>query len=682
MRGACIFDPAANSNCDRLASHQHPAMAAENAIDDIILVQKTHLDVGFTDLPSTVINTYLEHFIPAALDMAQQTAEAADPNAPRFVWTTGSWLIWTALEAADSAGRARLEAAITNGWLRWHALPVTFHTELLDANNLRAGLAMSAELDRRFGVTTQAAKMTDVPGHTIGMVPLLAEAGVKLLHLGVNPASKLPQVPTAFRWRHPDGSEISVIYDSGYGGVAPLAGSSSALAFLFTNDNLGPPAPAVLAAEFEALAATYPGATVRAGTMEDAVAQLDASQLPVFEQEIGDSWLHGIGSAPQRVADYRAIARGLATDPSAHAPAQAAMLVPEHTWGLDSKSWLPDRRPLSPAEFAHERRRAAWQPLTQAYAEQDAFLDQAVAKTEGALRDTVTSELAASQAVRTLRQPGANAEVFDRWSAMVTPRWIVRIDPANGVLMQLLDRQRQVDLAGPGGRLGILNYRVLGTDRFTKWVDEYLLRDELMWWAAEDFGRIDTEGRFPNDLDIPYRADQLWLEREATGTALLLHLMPRHVRVAETGAPRAVSVRWWLPDDPAAEIEIEIGWDDKPATLAPETMWLGWRPQPTPSRVLVDKFGSQIDVASVVDDGGLLHAVNQVTLEGAVPVQLTPLDGALVCPDGPRLLERRLGPPDLTRGTWFNLFNTGWSTNFGFWTEGAMGYRLRAGLVD
>ena len=36
----------------------------------------------------------------------------------------------------------------------------------------RAGLSYAQELDRRFGRKTIAAKMTDVPGHTLGMVPL------------------------------------------------------------------------------------------------------------------------------------------------------------------------------------------------------------------------------------------------------------------------------------------------------------------------------------------------------------------------------------------------------------------------------------------------------------------------------------------------------------------------------
>ena len=67
----------------------------------------------------------------------------------------------------------------------------------------RAGLSYSQELDRRFGKTTIAAKMTDVPGHTLGMVPLLAEAGIRFLHLGVNTASPPPDVPDIFRWRAP-----------------------------------------------------------------------------------------------------------------------------------------------------------------------------------------------------------------------------------------------------------------------------------------------------------------------------------------------------------------------------------------------------------------------------------------------------------------------------------------------
>ena len=57
--------------------------------------------------------------------------------------------------------------------------------------------------------------MTDVPGHTRAIVPLLAEAGIRFLHIGVNPASTPPRVPSLFRWRDPSGVEVMVMYQRG-----------------------------------------------------------------------------------------------------------------------------------------------------------------------------------------------------------------------------------------------------------------------------------------------------------------------------------------------------------------------------------------------------------------------------------------------------------------------------------
>ena len=55
-----------------------------------------------------------------------------------------------------------------------------------------------------------------MPGHTRGIIPLLAEAGVTFLHIGVNPGSTVPSVPPLFRWQD-DGAELMVMYESGYG---------------------------------------------------------------------------------------------------------------------------------------------------------------------------------------------------------------------------------------------------------------------------------------------------------------------------------------------------------------------------------------------------------------------------------------------------------------------------------
>lgn len=150
----------------------------------IHLVFKTHLDIGFTDHAAKVCAQYHERFIPQAIETGEHFY-AEDRENPRFIWTTGAWLIWEHLNTRPSQQVKRLESAIDRGLIRWHALPFTTHSELMSPAVFRAGLSYSAELDRQFGKRTLAAKMTDVPGHTIGIVPLLADAGVAFLHIGV-----------------------------------------------------------------------------------------------------------------------------------------------------------------------------------------------------------------------------------------------------------------------------------------------------------------------------------------------------------------------------------------------------------------------------------------------------------------------------------------------------------------
>ena len=59
-------------------------------------------------------------------------------------------------------------------------------------------IRLSQSLDRRYGRTTTGAKMTDVPGHSRGLIGPLAENGVKFLDIGVNSASTPPAVPSLF----------------------------------------------------------------------------------------------------------------------------------------------------------------------------------------------------------------------------------------------------------------------------------------------------------------------------------------------------------------------------------------------------------------------------------------------------------------------------------------------------
>lgn len=310
---------------------------------DVLVIFKTHLDVGFTGYSADVVDRYLKEYIPGAIRVGYELRGSDTP----FVWTVGSWLIHRALEE-DTDGL--VEQAIRDGILNWHALPFTTHTELMNAPLFCRGLAISGELDRRFGRKTIAAKMTDVPGHTIGMVPYLYDAGVQLLHVGVNSATPVPAVPPFFSWRLGE-KEIKVIYSGGYG--APAEFDDFILYFAHTNDNCGPQSAEEIREIYREIAGKYPGCKLRAATLNDIADRLGrVSGLPVITSEIGDTWIHGAATDPGKLRRFREALRYLAEGGGEGIDlAGSLLMVPEHTWGMDVKKFFPDFSHFYPDEL-------------------------------------------------------------------------------------------------------------------------------------------------------------------------------------------------------------------------------------------------------------------------------------------------------------------------------------------
>ena len=430
------------------------------------VVTKTHFDLGFTGLAREVAARYRDELFPQAMATAADLRARGGPA--RLVWTTGSWILHHALHHGTVSQRRALEAAIGAGDLAWHALPVTTHTELMDADLVRSGLGLSAELDRRFGRTTVAAKMTDVPGHTRGLVTLLAEAEVSFLHLGVNPAWPVPEVPPVFRWTAPDGSSVVVAYQAGgYGGEVQVEGCDEVLVFLHGGDNIAPPTADEVMEAHEGYRHRYPGAEVRASTLDGFARALASSgavsALPEVTAEIGDPWLFGAGSDPQKLSAFRMLLDLRRLPRVAEALGHRAveldrelLMVAEHTWGLDQKQALPDEVHWSRAELAALRTqpettrfeaswaeqrdhvveadrllRSHWPPRSDGYRDGDRpdERDDLIGRRGGAAVRAVNAwrdEVSASE-------PGGPRRIEGRDGVEVGP-WRLALDPASGAL--------------------------------------------------------------------------------------------------------------------------------------------------------------------------------------------------------------------------------------------------------
>ncbi|MFC5404078.1 DUF5054 domain-containing protein [Cohnella soli] len=674
------------------------------------VIFKTHLDIGFTDFARQVEETYMNDFIPQALSLSERMAETSGKS--RFVWTVGSWLISQYLQSATEEQRARMEQAIARGDIAWHGIPFTTHTELMDAKLFEFGLSLSRRLDHKYGKQTIAAKMTDVPGHTIGMVPYLARNGIRYLHLGVNPACTPPSVPKVFVWRASDGSEIVVNYAEDYGQALRVEGLEDALYFAHTGDNLGPPSLEEIERMYERLREEYPEAEVAASTL-DAFAEkllVHKSSLPVLSEEIGDSWIHGVATDPAKVARYRELLRlrdkwleagALDADSEAYAQfCSRLMLIPEHTWGLDEKVHLADFTNYSAAEFTTARaedevadhpvknkyeelysfyRKGSYRKLESSWEEQRSYIDQALSALTPELQEEARQ--AFGRLLPDLTSGNAAGEELETYREYELGKFRVSFY-SDGAIGSLMDGNVKM-WTGDNARLGVFRYETFGQADYDRFFREYAVHLERHYtWAEPDLGKpgIEYAKPVPEHRRYSPTVRSLRLERQADGDKVLARLeMPPDV-CRLYGAPRQLMIVYLFHSDEPA-IDVELHWQDKQACRLPEASWFSFVPAvDNPNRWTMDKLGELVSPLSVVKNGNRnMHAVgNGLYYDGADgTLIIETLDAPIVCPGEPRLLQFDNTFAPLEGGFHFNLHNNVWGTNFRMWFEEDMKFRFR-----
>lgn len=342
--------------------------ASRPPVEQVIVVFKTHFDIGYTQLAREVVERYRTSMIDKALDVCDHTAKLPPEN--RFVWTLSGWPMTQILWPGQTPQRrARIEKAIRDGRLVWHALGATTHTESLGLEDFVRSLEFSSRLARQFGQPLpRDAKMTDVPCHTWLVPTVLRRAGIDFLHLGCNSASGSPDIPELFWWEGPDGSRLLTMYTAeGYGTdlVPPKDWRFKTwLALIHTGDNHGPPTPQETEALLERAKKEIPSAKIRLGRLSDFGDAILAEEklsprLPVIRKDMPDTWIHGLLSMPQEASIARHVRpqttalESLNTllgcwgfpAPSAESALKTAyegsFLYSEHTWGASSMYYSP-----------------------------------------------------------------------------------------------------------------------------------------------------------------------------------------------------------------------------------------------------------------------------------------------------------------------------------------------------
>ena len=371
-----------------------------SGVRQVIVVFKTHFDIGFTDMASNVVQRYRTSMIDQALQVVDQNRDL--PPSQQFVWTIPGWPLHKILE--DWPGQRperqqRVAQAFKEGRFVVHALPFSTHTELLEAEDLVRGLGYSSRLTRGLGLELpRDAKMTDVPEHTWMLATLLHHAGVDFMVIGCNGRSGPLRVPPLFWWEGPDGSRVLTMYSTKYGTqlMPPKDWPYHTwLALLNTGDNHGPPKPEEVKQLLGQAAKELPGVEVRIGRMSDFADAVLAEKpaLPVVRGDAPDTWIHGPMSDPAgaRIArntrplitlteslNTQLRAWGLevpAATPAVTAAYEQSLLYGEHTWG-GSIGWIG--RKLSYGEdFRQDRAKGRFQRIEGSWDEHTGYIEAA-----------------------------------------------------------------------------------------------------------------------------------------------------------------------------------------------------------------------------------------------------------------------------------------------------------------
>jgi hypothetical protein len=637
---------------------------AQQKVEKVHVIFKTHLDVGYTDLASKVEQRYIDNFIPKAIEVAEQLRAAGGKE--RYVWTTGSWLISAYLAQATPEAEKKLEEAILQGDIVWNGVPYTTESESMTKDLYETMLRLSRRFDKRFGKKTIAAKMTDVPGHTRSIISPLYDAGIRFLHIGANSASTMPDVPQLCIWRNTDNKEIILMYQNEYGNDMILPDGKIAVSINFTTDNHGPHTVEQVKTIFANLRKKYPDAEIFASTL-NAVAE-DISrmtlQLPVVTSEIGDTWIHWYPTTPVMTAQYRALCR-LYTDwiktgkinPESDLAIDFAVrlgLIAEHTGGLDLKK-LKNRNKLDVDIFNASRDMPEFRLVEKSWKEKVDNIDKAIAY----LPDNLQTE--AKAVINTIGR--------------VSTKQITGHDKVKG-----LDQNGSLTIDHKGMKViaGEITYQTYSAKDFTDYCNAYVVNPKKNPWAIASFGMNGLENTKAESVSLTAQTDNVTVTKQGKNKKIdCLLSFPAHQAIDKRILPQQISTQYIIKKD--ATVEMTVSLINKPANCLPEAYWVSFIPSEVVS-VFAEKMGYRVDVVDVVKGGnrrwhGIDNYIDIRTNKGTI--RITSLDTPFVSIGDRSALTFFTSLPDLNGGIHFCLFA---NVSKGWW-EGSISSRFKIEMI-
>ena len=347
----------------------------------LYVVPHSHLDIGFTESQTAIEEKQL-HNLRAGLAEARRTAEY--PEGARFVWNVeGLWSVDLWRRRLGAEEWRDFGAAVQRGQVALHGMYFNTLTGLCHPEELVRLFRFGTRLREELAVPVDSAMISDVAGYTWGLVPALAQAGIRYLSAAPNVFDRIGDIYVQwenkpFWWVGPAARDRVLVWVplGGYNLAARIGRLSAEwmegwaeemvrsefpyeVAYLrwSRGDNAAP--DAAVCDQVRAWNAAHPWPKVVIGSVHDAFGALErrhGAQLPSVRGDWTPYWEDGAASSAQETATNRASSDRLTqaealwalvrpgTYPAAdYAEAWRYVLqYDEHTWGASTSVTVPN----------------------------------------------------------------------------------------------------------------------------------------------------------------------------------------------------------------------------------------------------------------------------------------------------------------------------------------------------
>ena len=420
---------------------------------------------------------------------------------------------------------------------------------------------------------------------------------------------------------------------------------------------------------FQRLEKQFPGSMIRSSTLDELYERLQPyeKQLPVVTEEIGDTWIHGVGSDPWKVARLKALLRsGVFSGNGETVFARKLLEIVEHTWGLDEKTFLPDAMQSEGRGLIQLKRSAPGRSFAESWAEQRTLLDEAVdslsatdrKKALSALRETIPQKFSSFRSMN-----GAEA-------IRSNPFFEFAFSKEDGSICHLKSLKTGRSFASNAHTLGSFESRTFTRHEYDCYLQKYLRINDA--WAYQDFGKPFLPYHLQGEVKGIVKSSFCQIDK----SHFLFRLYPEQ----QSGTPKKIEIEYVFHDDKPI-IDLTLQYFDKDPARLPHALFLAFLPiLPRESSWNLCKNGDMIDSQKVVRKGGrTLHAIEDYleVKESDFSFRIRSLDAVLVSMGTTALLDYNDRLPKKNCGIYFNLYNNKWGTNFPMWFGDDMKYRFQ-----